>query len=38
MVTVWYKNGKSVLDGGTRERDNARNVFEHSDIDDEQRR
>jgi hypothetical protein len=37
MVAVWYRNGRSVLDCETRERDIARNVCEHSDIDNSSR-
>ena len=33
IVVVWYRNGRSVLDWEMRERDNARVVHEHIDID-----
>jgi hypothetical protein len=33
MVAVWYKNGRSVLCVGVRDRESARRVFEHADID-----
>lgn len=33
IVGVWYRNGRSVLLGETRERDNARTELEHIDMD-----
>ena len=35
MVGVWYRNGRSVLFAGTRDRDSdrARIVLEHADMD-----
>jgi hypothetical protein len=33
MVVVWYRNGRSVLGFDPRERDIARSVCGHSDID-----
>jgi hypothetical protein len=33
IVAVWYRNGRSVLGFGLRERDIARSVCGHSDID-----
>src|SRR5690349_13668172 len=33
IVGVWYRNGRSVLFAGTRDRDRARIVFEHADMD-----